>query len=358
MITMVIFVLVIAAVSQIFTGLLSQFKQQSKVAETNIEGIVGLDMMRQDIARAGYGVPWVIPATASYSEVPAGSAGDAYNECIPPATVCSTAPRAAISGSGAGWNGSDELVIRATNIARNTASQAWTTLAVGDVKRAGLSGETLADTDKVIAVAPGNSPVNARTLVVSSADTSLWDTTYSTTTDFAPLSALQTYIIYGIDGSNIRMPFNRADYYISTSNVPSHCAPNTGVLMKSVLSQADGTRTDMLPLLDCVADMQVVYRFDTSTPPDGTADLTTDDLSTIPASQIRTQLMDIRVYILAHEGQRDPSFTYATNPVYVGDPGIGGGRNFNFSTATNPITNWQNYRWKLYSIVVQPNNLR
>ena len=44
MVTMVVFVLAISAASQIFTKLLTQFKQQSKVAETNIEGIVGLDL--------------------------------------------------------------------------------------------------------------------------------------------------------------------------------------------------------------------------------------------------------------------------------------------------------------------------
>ena len=43
LITMVVFVFVIAAASGVFTGLLTQFKQQSKIAETKIEGIVGLE---------------------------------------------------------------------------------------------------------------------------------------------------------------------------------------------------------------------------------------------------------------------------------------------------------------------------
>jgi hypothetical protein len=41
-------------------------------------------------------------------EVPAGDPGAAYNMC---AGDCSVAPKAD-AGSGAGWNGSDELVIR------------------------------------------------------------------------------------------------------------------------------------------------------------------------------------------------------------------------------------------------------
>jgi hypothetical protein len=359
MITMVVFVFVIAAVSQIFTGLLTQFKQQSKIAETNIEGIVGLDMLRRDVERAGYGIPWILPATAAaYNEVdlPNTTPGYAYNQC---AGACTTAPRPVVVGNNAGYNGSDELVIRAANVANNTPAQAWTILSAGDLKTNGLSGEAFDDTDKVIVLSPGNSAANARTLVVSSADDTLWSTTYDATADFDPDDATQTFVVYGIDGSAIRMPFNRTDYYISDSNPPSRCADNTGVLLKSVLSQATGNRTGFLPLLDCVADMQVVFRLDTTVPPDGLSEVTTDNITGLTAEQVRTQLMDIRVYILAHEGQRDPNFTYTpttANTVTVGE--FGAGRNFNFTTVANPIPNWQNYRWKIYTIVVTPKNLK
>jgi hypothetical protein len=107
-----------------------------------------------------------------------------------------------------------------------------------------------------------------------------------------------------------------------------------------------------------VSDILVVFRFDSSSPTVGAADLVSDNISALTDQQIRDQLMDVRVYILAHEGQRDPNFTYITNPVYVGDTSIGVGRNFNFTTVPNPIANWQNYRWKLYTIVIKPINLR
>jgi len=45
MITMVVFVFFIAAASNVFTGLRTQFKQQIKLAETNIEGIGGLEIL-------------------------------------------------------------------------------------------------------------------------------------------------------------------------------------------------------------------------------------------------------------------------------------------------------------------------
>jgi hypothetical protein len=152
------------------------------------------------------------------------------------------------------------------------------------------------------------------------------------------------------------MPFNRADYYIwrahtnpAQDEVPDRCAPNTGVLRKAVISHADGGRRDVLPLLDCVADLQVIYRRDTDD--DGTIDNTTDDISALTTQQIRDQVKEIRVYILAHEGQRDVNYTQTPTTIYVGDPGIGGGRNFNIGTNVN-------YRWKLYTLVVKPNNLR
>ncbi len=86
LITMVIFILVIAAGSQIFTGLLTQFKQQSKIAETNIEGIVGLEILRQDIEHAGYGLPWVIPTGVTYSEA------SSHGHCMRRSAITMTAP--------------------------------------------------------------------------------------------------------------------------------------------------------------------------------------------------------------------------------------------------------------------------
>ena len=72
-------------------------------------------------------------------------------------------------------------------------------------------------------------------------------------------------IVYGIDNVIPVRPFNRAEYYIqSAAAVPQRCAPNTGVLVKAVVAHdGTGTTPTLLPLLDCVADMQVVYGLDT-----------------------------------------------------------------------------------------------
>src|SRR5271157_3422254 len=66
LIVMSIFVVVIAIGSNTFTLLLKQSTQQNKQTESQIERIAGLEMMRSDIASAGFGLPWAFQSTFSY----------------------------------------------------------------------------------------------------------------------------------------------------------------------------------------------------------------------------------------------------------------------------------------------------
>ncbi len=67
MVTMVIFLIVIVMAGNVFSILLGNFKQQSRMTESNIEGNVGLQMLRRDIEQAGYGLPWNLNG-ATYTE--------------------------------------------------------------------------------------------------------------------------------------------------------------------------------------------------------------------------------------------------------------------------------------------------
>jgi hypothetical protein len=117
--------------------------------------------------------------------------------------------------------------------------------------------------------------------------------------------------------------------------------------------QSDGAfEAVKLPLLDCVADFQVVTYLDTNN--DGAWDLKSYGLSLADAGTIRAQLKEIHVYILTHEGQRETSYTHPSSTMLVGESAALGR---NYDLAAN-ITNWQNYRWKIYTLVVRPNNLR
>ncbi|MFA6054274.1 MAG: prepilin-type N-terminal cleavage/methylation domain-containing protein [Thermodesulfovibrionales bacterium] len=369
MITMVVFVLFMSAASTVFTGLLTQFKQQSKQAETNIEGIVGLEILRQDIEGAGYGLAW--NGLIAYSEVTANpfSLNDA------PSGV----PKAIVSKNSA--TSADYLVIRSVTVARNAASDKWTTLGSASpyVRTWTTAGETnpvsenLQSTDRVIVISPMGTSSNPRELIV---DGSAFSTTFSGVTASSwrptPSAVEETRVVYGIapGSTNLRMPFNRADYFISTTNelgnniVPKRCAPNTGVLVKATVNHSNGTFT-YLPLLDCVADMQVIYGLDRDADGDfepdvsGSTDGYNDDLtgSTWTAQIIHEQVKQVRVYILAHEGQKDITFIYPTSTVSLGGDVAGGlGSTFNLASAIGD-PEYKHYRWKLYTIVVTPNNL-
>jgi hypothetical protein len=358
MITMIVFLLVIIGASNIFTQLLLQFKQQSKMAETNIEGAIGLDIMRRDLEHAGMGLP--LSGLIAYAE----PAANYYLLNDAPMG----APKAIVSANNVAAAGppgmilqSDYLVIRATSVVRfdNNVSEKWTTLRSGNVTRDWGVGspEDLDPTDRVIVISPASNNV----LVTSGGN---FYTTFNSTAAFASTDTTVTRLIYGIAPASIPnplMPFNRADYYVrrpGATVMPQRCAQNTGILYKAMVNQSTGAYEE-LPILDCVADMQVLYRMDTNA--DGTIDQDTDDISGLSALQVVSQVKEVRVYILAHEGQYDKFYTFnnfttcGANCILVGEPAFAvWGRNFDLTA----IANFQNYRWKVYTLALKPNNLR
>ncbi len=413
LIAMGVFVISLVLVSQFFVDQLTMFKQQSKIAETNIEGIVGLEILRRDIEHAGLGLPWSItvwnslgqvagvdwPNLTSYSEaVSSGSSPDpaSFNDgdpasALPTPANTKRAPRAILNGDNVGINGSDYLVIKSINVANSPAyntSNKWNDLSSGGVvtvKSPALENVyskedgTTDNNVRVIVISPGGKDPTGqkpiRALIVQDSPRVFY-AKYSDVTSASsiwPPDNTETRIIYGVDSdTDLRMPFNRADYFISRSNVPTSCAQNTGVLEKAVVNQADGKFT-YLPLLDCVADVQVVFGIDSSDPPDNKADCYVnnllDSVSPLDAPTIRQKVREVRMYVLAQEGQYDRSFKYiapiSPSSIRVGESASGSlpacagaalfGRDFNFTT--NNITNWQNYRWKVYTLVVELHNL-
>jgi type II secretory pathway pseudopilin PulG len=405
MIAVVVFMFAIMAATGIFIPMVSQFKQQSKINESNIEGVVGLELLRGDLDQAGVGLPFsfynVISngTTINYAEA-ANDPAQKYNDAP------GDAPRAIVAGNDVNFPnivvGSDYLVIKSVLVAKSDTAHKWSSVtAMGMPKTRWWDDNNYnltPDTDRVIVMN------GARALVMD--DTGFF-TTYSKTTfsaNFSPqdpaTNPQEAYLIYGVDPTNdLKMPFNRADYYIRIPGVadqfplPTRCSPGTGILMKAVLSHKAGVdfpAQNITPLLDCVADMQVVFGLDMGAGAGGTdpngliGTYTNPDGSTISAvggpvetettsqadvqkvlssaDEIRNRLMEIRVYVLAHEGQMDPNYTFSisdfsagacTNCIRVGDS-FGCGRDFDLS-ATG--LDWKHFRWKLYTIVVRPQNV-
>jgi prepilin-type N-terminal cleavage/methylation domain-containing protein len=333
---------VLAAASTFFIGTVKQYKVQTKITESNVEGILGLELLRKDLESLGYGLPW--NNLPSYSEASSGVLNDA-----------GAAPRAVVSIDCTSLginNGSDYLVIKSTRVGMDNAAEKWTTLRAGPVTRDWESAEeNLAPGDRVVVLSPGSSTTDQRVLLtpVGGAD-------FGNLTSFDPDDAFQTNIVYGIGPmATTRFPFNRADYYIVDDPLyptPRHCAPITGTLVKRVVRHSDGALDNPLPLLDCVADMQVVYGYKNN-PSDNIVVWTPDLAGLFPAgpnaaADIRSKLVEVRVHILAQSGQRDDSYTYPTTAIPVGsEVGI----------HSVDVSAHRNYRWKVYTIVVKPRNL-
>jgi hypothetical protein len=91
---------------------------------------------------------------------------------------------------------------------------------------------------------------------------------------------------------------------------------------------------------------------------DTDADGDSDNFGPLPAltaEDTRNQLKEVRIYILAHEGQRDPSYTSPATITAI-DPDIGVGTPvINFDAAAAGL---RNFRWKVYTIVAKPYSMR
>ena len=202
---------------------------------------------------------------------------------------------------------------------------------------------------------------------------------------FSPTTPEEVVYIYGVARSgNLGMPFNRTDYFVGkpsdATQFPTFCANGTGILYKATVRHTSvdpGGMMNYLPLMDCVADMQVVYHWDLAdssgavvTVPDSAGDGVVDTLSNADgssvsgiasvaevqasmanAAHIRTKLRKIQIFVLAQNGRRDQNYT-SPSSFDIGDPNyVSLGRTFTLSA------DMFNFHWKVYRINVIPKNL-
>lgn len=375
-VVMGIFLTIIMISAQAFERITDRSIQQSKSVETQIEGIVGLEVLRADLEQAGFGLPWSFSVSGfTYNE--ASATGD--NTLTSSVRLSGTnpgtfndspnAPRPVISGNTTfnqdGGIGSNYLVIKSMLAAANDTSKKWTTISYDTygfkTRRVwGASDRDFLSTDRVIMVKNSlKSTPPTRELVVSGTTFSGTFSAYSTPSIH---QSGDTFVMYGVNpNTNLRMPFNRADYYVAKpSRMPQDCASTgVGILYKSIVSQGAGGLSIGQPLLDCVADMQVVYGVDASGNGMSYSDPNyhTTDLSGYDATRLRNELKEIRVYILAQEGGKDRFYSYPSPTITVGES-FGGalqGRVFNLLNLVGP--DYKYYRWKVYTIVIRPKNL-
>lgn len=378
-IVMAIFISIIMITGNAFENILGKAVQATKRTESNIEGIVGLELLRSDIEHAGYGLFWSFPPGASvpaYAEVAAntqlalGVVSSDFND------TSSNAPRAIISGISTkevsgddginGGLGPDYLVVKSTVAAINNAAKKWSYVnysSSGGTNKSYIrkwgAADDITNKDRVITISStfSTSGQQDKQLMVNSANAFFYVVNGVEPVDaaFKPGDATQLFLVYGINSPGntttaLTMPYNRADFYVKrptdSGDIPKACNPKTGVLYKAVANNNGAGGVQQYPLLDCVGDMQVIFE-------------TASGFSEAPgttAADIRAQLRSVKVYILAHEGQFDRNYTYPDAEISLKEGGLG--RTWTAQNMEDVFgDNWRNYRWKVYTIVARPKNL-
>ncbi|GFO58045.1 type IV pilus minor pilin PilW [Geomonas silvestris] len=373
-----IFSIVMLLISSSFNRILASSSVLAKAAETDIGGLIGLEVLRSDLELAGFGLPWQLPANFTYSE--AGCPGDCneYHDADSPDKV----PRPVVVGDNKGFNGSDYLVLKGTALGMSTTSRRWAYLNYSStgtvIKQSGAGSELLLGSGEraLVIKQSGTSDGKVSRKLVTVAGGSSFTLVFSTplAESFLPSAATDNFLVYGVappDKDPLEFPFNRADYYLNrTDDIPSYCAGvdrnrGTGVLYKKVISH-NSTTHFAYPLLDCVADLQVVFFLDTGGT--GAGDYHTGSelfvKGVYSAGDLRDQIKEIRIYILAQQGRKDLSYLYPVvdpeRAIVVGDRGLAPELSGVWSAArlSSQISpDWRHYHWKLFSIVVQPGNL-
>jgi prepilin-type N-terminal cleavage/methylation domain-containing protein len=393
-VAMTVFILVLVIASDAFNKIVSQSSKYSKIEESNIEGVIGLEIMRHDLEQMGFGLPWAFKSAITYAEA-TDSLGATLNDA--PGAI----PRAFVGASAFGSFSSDYIGVKGTTVGSTQASQRWTYIPYHNFSTAsGLDSrpiswpsnnlQSTSPADRVIVIRTNFNDPNDDHLLLDSGGVfySNYYTNGNFADDFLPTNDQETHMVYGLVNSSDnqpRMPFNRADFFIkvpdasTASALPSFCAPRTGVLYKATVNHNNNSGTSgggytYIPLLDCVADMRVVLGWDSSaggtagsvdvysTPPlaDGSVVSSVTSLESsiqgylTNAKDVREHLKVVKVYILAQEGKVDQSYNASETAIEVGDrqtDGLYPPRFYALSPAQ------QHYRWKLYRMTVRPKNL-
>lgn len=413
-VVMAVFVVIIMITADSFKTILTQMTKITKSEESNIEGVVGLEMFRHDLQQAGYGLPFSYLSQISCIEAGFTPASN-YNDCT--GSITSGVPRAVVAGNDLGavagatgdeatniLAGTDYLALKGSTLGMNETAKRWTYMpysseTTGKLKpRIWQTGNLIdgasADASRVIVLKKTyTSSGYSNQMITSSNPAIYWARYYAdgfADTAFNPTLKEEVYYLYGIKaGDPLGMPFNRADYFVarptSTGKIPSFCHENTGILYKGVVVHANSAadaKLTYIPLLDCVADMQVIFGWDlddgqgsegqdglidTYSTPLGSGGAITVQSSAAPSAstmqarvtaaladpeRLRNSLKVVKVYLLAQVGRRDANYQSPSSSIVLGDAATDG-----ITKSYTLSSDMRNYHWKIYRLVVRPKNL-
>ncbi len=328
LVTMVLALIVLGALYETYIALMRAQRQQKKLAETNLQVLMALEVLRKDVELAGFGLPRDTSIPLAYQEASVAPASNFNN-------APSDLPRPVDVGNQA-LNQADYLVLRATTANLDQrAARTWgyayfdgTTWQV-----ISLGSEDFLAGDYCLALDFQKSLVGWNLECVS----------------FVGTNTSEIYFLMGLNNDPVRMPFNRVDYYLDRpADHPEQCHPSTFELYRGEIRQSDGT-VDAQPLLDCVLTFEVVAGRDTDG--DGDIDLWSSDLQALDAEDVYEQVKEIAVYLIYQEGKRSRKAVFENATLSFTYPN-------GTAVNVNLPADFQFYRWKTTSVRIKPLNLK
>jgi prepilin-type N-terminal cleavage/methylation domain-containing protein len=343
--------ILMALSSQLLMHMVTGQKKEAGIVTNQFEVSLGLEMLRNDVTNAGFGLADEFQGTPSQYTEAATSPATLFNNA--PSVPRAIQHANTVSASGYIQN-SDYLVIRSPAVGMESAAGKWTNITSTRVHFWNDVNLDMTTNDYMIVIKPRVQAGGNSRLIVSGGAYAIKypGQAADLPTGFQPdTSAGERFLAFGMGTKDPTMPFNRADYYIGTPAVANpNCAPGTGTLFKNVI----GDTSSPYALIDCVANMQVVFNLDTNL--DGVPDLLTNNISGIDTYKVKEQVKEVHIYILGHEGASDKQYRseLASSSVIVG-PSAALGTTVDVSTLdATSSTAWKNYRWITYRLVVKP----
>ncbi|WP_457621472.1 PulJ/GspJ family protein [Persephonella sp.] len=295
LITLFIVSLILSAAYFTYVSIFKSMKGESESVELQMEKIVGLELLRLDLEHVGYGIGKPLTIGTDYLII----------ESI---------------------NDGKELLIRSTLNNTNNSTIGWV-LCNNNAGNDPVLVELEAPNDNLVFV-------DNEGFVAGSVNDGLCPS----------------------DGILIGFPFDPAStgcggtcseiiYYLSNTNLPSHCHPQTYNLLRKVNNAPGGN-----PLLSCVADFKFTVDLDRNE--DNVVDLRDQIIdNTLSPAELRLQLKKINVYLLVQEGGFNPDYEF---------------KNYSSDSDGNYITvngiklylpdssDFKHYRWKVIKLSVKP----
>ncbi len=319
-ITMFIVLLVLGGAYLTYTNLLKGFKRESISIETEMEKLVGSELIRLDLEHAGYGV--------------------GRDESRPPVEWYSSIPK---------------LIIRSTLNNTNQKTFGWLLIkceSAGNLLKDSVVIDKRYDkNNKYIII------LDAKKKVISTSSFLKLDDTITCPKKgiFAAFPIDMNVINHSGSGC-INQYCHLIEYRLSSSNNLGDCNPGTRNLLRN-----------NKPVIDCVSDFKIRYgidtdgdglidKYDTQSFYDTNSDGILDKFSSftdlngngsVDTRDLRKSLKLITVYLLMQEGKYDPEYTFNNSTGYIEVDGI----------KLNLPANYQHYRWKVLKITVKPMNL-